>query len=258
MFFTIRIYIYATLLVIGSLLKLNRAKRLFNEGNKGKNAEGIFETPKTVSKKVLERTGSKVEVTGQKNLPKGAVLFVANHQGLFDILVLLGYLGKPVGFIAKKEIKRLPIINKWMELIYCVFMDRKDRRQSVRAIHEGIHHLKDGHSIVVFPEGTRSRGENLNSFKSGSLNLATRANVPIVPVAIDGTYQMLEEDNGRVKASTIKLTIEKPIYPKDYAHMKNGELAISLKETIEHRLKENRVTQTGETQKPVNPEPIGS
>src|SRR5699024_11677599 len=113
-----------------------------------------------------------------------------------------------------------------------IFMDRKDRRQSVQTIHQGIKFLKDGHSLVVFPEGTRSRGKKLNTFKSGSLNLATRSKVPIVPLAIDGTYKMLEESNGKVKASSIKLIIEKPIQPKDYQHMTKNELSSLLKEII--------------------------
>lgn len=258
MFFTIRIYIYATFLVIGSLFKYPKAKKLFNQGT-NKHASDIFETPKIISRKVINRTGSKVEVKGRENLPEGAVLFVSNHQGLFDILVLLGYLDKPTGFIAKKEIERIPIINKWMTLIYCIFMDRKDRRQSVQTIHQGIQFLKDGHSLVVFPEGTRSRGKKLNTFKSGSLNLATRSKVPIVPLAIDGTYQMLEENNGKVKASSIKLIIEKPIQPKDYQHMTKNELSSLLKEIIGTSLNEHKEKGVGNSKNTVQsdqPEPI--
>ena len=237
MFFTIMIYAYATILVIGSLFKLPKAKKQFSnrKSNNGID-EMIFSTPSKVSKKVIERTGSKVYVKGQENLPEVTALYVSNHQGLFDILVLLGYLGKPVGFIAKKEIQRIPIINKWMKLIYCVFMDRKDRRQSVQAIREGIRNLKSGYSMVVFPEGTRSRGAKLNNFKSGSLRLATRAKVKIVPITINGTSQMLEENDGKVKPSKVTLTIEKPILPEEYENMKSEELASILKAKIEKNL----------------------
>src|SRR5699024_7749753 len=130
----------------------------------------------------------------------------------------------------------IPIINKWMKLIYCVFMDRKDRRQSVQAIREGIRNLKSGYSMVVFPEGTRSRGAKLNNFKSGSLRLATRAKVKIVPITINGTSQMLEENDGKVKPSKVTLTIEKPILPEEYENMKSEELASILKAKIEKNL----------------------
>ncbi len=233
---TIGIYIYAGLLVVATYFKLQKAKKSFHSENDRQSNEYYFEQPKTVSRKVLERTGSTVTVKGQENLPDGAVLFVANHQGLFDILALLGYLGKPVGFIAKKEINKLPIIRSWMKLIYCVFIDRNDRRQSMKAINEGIEYLKDGHSLVIFPEGTRSRGGKLNPFKPGSLRLATKARVPIVPITINGTYQMLEEDGGRIKASDVSLTIGKPMYPEAYKEMKSAEIAESLQNTIEKTL----------------------
>ena len=75
-----------------------------------------------------------------------------------DIPVLLGYLNKPIGFVSKAEIKKFPVVPTWMELMNCVFMDRSDRRQSLKAIKDGIELLKNGHSIVIFPEGTRSKG----------------------------------------------------------------------------------------------------
>ncbi|SHF83927.1 lysophospholipid acyltransferase family protein [Ornithinibacillus halophilus] len=236
MIFTLWIYLYAGLLVIGSWFSLQRAKKLSNQPMTADIKEQIFNTPKRVSQKVIERTGTKVEVTGQEKVPDGAVLYVANHQGLFDILAFLGYLGRPVGFIAKKEINKLPIIRTWMGIIYCVFIDRADRRQSMKAINQGIENLKNGHSMVIFPEGTRSRGRTLNEFKPGSLRLATKAGVSIVPVAIDGTYQMLEEGGGRVKGSTINITIHNPIRPEEYKELKSAELAERIQSVIQQSL----------------------
>ncbi|SET38058.1 1-acyl-sn-glycerol-3-phosphate acyltransferase [Oceanobacillus limi] len=237
MIFTIRVYTYAGLLVLGSLFRLNKAKKLFSKSNDQIYKEEIFTTPKRVSQKVMKKTGSTVQVNGQEKLLDEPVLYVANHQGLFDILAFLGYLGRPVGFIAKKEIKKLPIIRTWMELLYCVFIDRKDRRQSIQAINQGIENLKAGHSLVIFPEGTRSRGNKLGEFKSGSLRLALKARVPIVPVSIDGTYHMLEGNKGRVKPSTVSMTIHDPIYPADYQDKKGAELAASIQSTIEQSLR---------------------
>lgn len=231
------IYFCAIIFVLRSGLKLNKGRRLFKQNNKQAQQE-LFESPKWVSQKVIKSTGTDVHVDGQEKLPEEAVLFVANHQGLFDILALIGYLGKPLGFVAKKEVQKIPIVSSWMELMHGVFIDRSDRRQSVKAISQGIKNLKNGHSLVIFPEGTRSRGSNLNTFKSGSLRLATKANVPIVPVAIDGTYQMLEEDHGKVKGSTIYMTIQEPIYPTEYQDKKHGELAEIIQARIEKSLKQ--------------------
>lgn len=240
MILTILFYTYSAIIVTGTLFNLQKAKKLkaMNADN-NKMDEVIFETPKLVSQKVLKKIGTTVDVNGQENLPEGAALYIANHKGAFDIPVLLGYLGKPIGFIAKKETKKLPIINKWMELISCVFIDRSDRRQSVKAIQQGTQHLIDGHSMVVFPEGTRSKTGELNTFKSGSLRLATRAKVPIVPLAIEGTNEILEANGGKVKRANVSLTIEKPIYPEEYESKKSGELAAQLQQIIQDRIDKN-------------------
>ncbi|MEN2768223.1 lysophospholipid acyltransferase family protein [Ornithinibacillus xuwenensis] len=240
MLFTIWIYLYAIILVIGSIFKLQKSKKLAKQPSNEEIRKTIFETPQRVSQKVLERTGTDVHVTGREKIPEGPVLYVANHQGLFDILAFLGYLGKPIGFIAKKEINKLPIISTWMGLLHCVFIDRQDRRQSVNAINQGIKNLKNGNSLVIFPEGTRSRGSELHPFKPGSLRLATKANVPIVPVTIDGTYKMLEEGKGRVKGSTIHMTIHHPIMPETYQELKSSDLAEKIQHIVQDGLPNNK------------------
>lgn len=236
MLFSIRIYTYAIILVIGSLFNLQKVKKLYRKTSTEEIREEIFHTPKTVSQKVIKATGTNVVLTGSEKIPDGPVLYVANHQGLFDILAFLGHLDKPVGFIAKKEINKLPIIRTWMGLLNCVFIDREDRRQSMKAINQGIENLKNGHSLVIFPEGTRSRGNKLNEFKPGSLRLATKANVPIVPVTINGTYKMLEEGNGLVQSSSITMTIHDAIFPEEYASLKNADLAKQLQNIVESAL----------------------
>jgi 1-acyl-sn-glycerol-3-phosphate acyltransferase len=241
MIFSLKIYSYAVILVIGSLFKLQKAKKLYKQQTTEAIRKEIFATPERVSQKVIKATGTDVQVSGRENIPEGPVLYVANHQGLFDILAFLGHLGKPVGFIAKKEINKLYIIRTWMGLINCVFIDRADRRQSMKAINQGIESLKNGHSLVIFPEGTRSRGNQLNEFKPGSLRLATKANVPIVPVTIDGTYQMLEKGNGRIQGSTISMTIHNPILPETYETMKSAELANELQAIVQKALPSAKV-----------------
>lgn len=236
MLFTFKIYTYAVLLVIGSIFKLQRAKKLYLQPTSNEIRNEIFETPKNVSAKVMKATGTNVQVTGREKIPEGAVLYVANHQGLFDILSFLGHLGKPIGFIAKKEINKLPIIRTWMGLLNCVFIDRTDRRQSMKAINQGIENLKNGYSLVIFPEGTRSKGASISEFKPGSLRLATKANVPIVPVTINGTYKMLEENDGRVKGATVEMTIHDPIFPESYQTLKSAELAKELQDIVQSGL----------------------
>ena len=106
---TLLIYLQAFFLVIASLPKLCRVKKRSNEPFVEK-AEQIFRTPANISKKIIAKTGSTVTVTGLEKIPDQPVLFVANHQGLFDILLLLAFLEKPIGFIAKKELKKFRLL----------------------------------------------------------------------------------------------------------------------------------------------------
>jgi 1-acyl-sn-glycerol-3-phosphate acyltransferase len=158
-------------------------------------------------------SGVEVQVTGLEKVPrKGPVLFVSNHQSNFDFALLLGYINKPKGFVAKVELAKIPVISLWMRIIGCVFMDRKDIRQSLKVMNQAAEIIKAGQSLVIFPEGTRSRSEKVAEFKKGSLRLADKAGVPIVPVTVSGTYKVLEANKGFIKPDTVKLIISEPIY----------------------------------------------
>ncbi|RCW63001.1 lysophospholipid acyltransferase family protein [Saliterribacillus persicus] len=235
---TLWIYTYAAIIVFNTLPKLRKVKKLSKE-EKFNQQEEIFQTAQQVSEKVIKKTKTTVEVHGKENLPDGPALYVANHQGLFDILLLLGYLDRPIGFIAKKEIKRLPIISSWMEEIGCVFIDRANKREAIKVMAKGIENLKDGYSLVIFPEGTRSKGASLKEFKAGSLRLGTKAKVPIVPIAIDGTYHMLEGNDGAIKPAHVQMWIHKPIDPEVYQTQKNVEIMENISEEIRTTLLKN-------------------
>lgn len=166
------------------------------------------------AKLVLKLSGCKITVKGLENVPKDrTALFVSNHQSNFDIPLLMGVIDTPKGFIAKKELESIPLLSAWMKRIHCVFMDRKNLRQSAETIVKGINILKGGYSMVIFPEGTRSKGGEHKEFKAGSFKLATKSKSLIVPVTIDGTYKVLEANNNKIKASDLTVIIHKPIDP---------------------------------------------
>ncbi len=160
----------------------------------------IHEIPRKWSQTIMKITGSKIIVEGQENIPDGPVVIVCNHVGDFDIPVLLGFVNKPFGFISKIEVSKVPILSSWMKVMNCVFLDRKDRRQSVRAIKEAAASVKEGHSLVLFPEGTRSKGGAVGEFKPGGFRIAIDANAPIVPISISGTADVFEKNNRLVLA----------------------------------------------------------
>jgi 1-acyl-sn-glycerol-3-phosphate acyltransferase len=142
---------------------------------------------------MIKLSGCRMTVTGQEHIPsKGGVCFVSNHGSIFDIVLHLAYDGRPISFIAKKELSYIPFLNMWISLLGGFFIDRKNVRRAVKTINKGIARIKAGSAMIIFPEGHRSRGQGLLPFRSGALKLATQAEAPIVPVAISGSYDVFE------------------------------------------------------------------
>ena len=176
------------------------------------------------AKKVNKIAGVEITVEGKENLPEGNCFFVSNHQSYFDIMTILASIEKPLGFIAKQELKTMPVAGKWMERIRCKFLNRENPREAIKTMNDAAEELNRGYSMVIFPEGTRSKGGEIAEFKKGSLKIATKAkDVPIVPLTIEGTYNALEK-NG-LNSAKVKLVIDKPIYIKDYSKEQLNELS---------------------------------
>ncbi|GAA0766645.1 lysophospholipid acyltransferase family protein [Clostridium subterminale] len=185
----------------------------------------------------LKYSGATVSVYGKGNIPNNIpVVFISNHQGNFDIPLLMSYINKPKGFIAKIETLKIPLVRTWMRYIHCVFMDRSNLRKSASAIIEGVKIIKEGHSLVIFPEGTRSKGGPLGEFKSGSFKLATKSNAPIVPITIKGSYKLMEANNNRIKAANVELFIHPPIETKNLSKEEQEKLPDMVKEIIASKL----------------------
>ena len=172
----------------------------------------------------MRQTGSHVTVNGIENIPEGAVLFVSNHQSNYDIPVFMSYIRKPKGFVAKIETLKVPLLHYWMRFMDCIFIDRSDLRQQAKTVIEGIKQLQNGHSMVLFPEGTRSKGGPVGEFKAGSFKLATKAKVPIVPVTLDGTYKIMEANGWRIKPANVTVTIHPPINTAELTREEEAKL----------------------------------
>ena len=178
---------------------------------------------------IIKISGCAITVTGRENIPmKGGVCFVSNHCGFFDIALLFTYCGRPIGFIAKKELLFIPFLNAWIYMTGGFFIDRSAVRRAVRTINKGVEKIKQGHGLVIFPEGHRSKGRGLLPFHPGSLKLATMAEAPIVPVAIEGSYDVFEK-TGRVVKSSVKISFCKPI---DTASLPSTDRKLILSDRI--------------------------
>lgn len=219
-----------------------RVKMLTKKGLEEKRDKLVYKVTTTWSRILLKVAGVKVTVHGLENIPTDTnVLYIGNHQGNFDIPIYMSQIPGLKGFVSKIEVKKIPGVRTWMEYMYCVFMDRSSIRKSGEAIIEGIKILKSGHSLVIFPEGTRSKGDNMGDFKAGSFKLATKSKVPIVPVTMNGSYKIMENSKKKwiVKPSHVNLYIHPAIETANLTKEEQDVLPTKVYETIKSKLPQN-------------------
>jgi 1-acyl-sn-glycerol-3-phosphate acyltransferase len=218
--------------LVGRGKQLKIAKKLDRDGNIAERDRMVEEGVGSWARYVVGLSGSTVEVSGEENIPTDtAVVFVGNHQGYLDIPVLLGYVKKNKAFISKIEILKIPYLADWMKLMQCTFLDRKNMRQSVQAMQQAVETVKKGYSLVIFPEGTRSRGGPVAEFKAGSFKLALKAGVPIVPVTIDGTWRLFEEHK-RFAKGHVTVTVHPPVKTEGLSREEAAALPEAIRATI--------------------------
>lgn len=153
-------------------------------------------------------SGMKLTVKGLENIPKDqAVLFVPNHRSIFDIVLGYSIIKNQIGFVSKKEMRKVPIFSSWMALMNCQFLNRKDVREGLKVILKCVDLIKDGVSIVIFPEGTRNKGdEPLQEFHDGSFKIAEKTGCMVVPVVFCNTDGVFEKQFPRIKR--VKVIVE--------------------------------------------------
>jgi 1-acyl-sn-glycerol-3-phosphate acyltransferase len=227
-------YLYFSIYL--SISSLSLIKIRFMQKRSPKDAQAYaYERAQHIARYVLKVTKTTMEVSGTDNIPKENCVFISNHQAIFDGFALLAYINKPFGFIAKIEIKKIPLINGWISSIGSIYINRQNPRESIKTIQEGVEKIKQGHSILIFPEGTRSLTSKMNSFKKGSMKLAINSKVAIVPITIDGTYNVLEVGK-KVTGNKVKMVIHKPIYVDTLNKEEIQNLAKNVQDIIEEEL----------------------
>lgn len=161
----------------------------------------------------LEITKSTVETEGLENIPDEPVVFVGNHTSYADIVVLLGYLkeGEAVPLVGKAGLKKVPYIGRWMSVIHCIFLNRHNTRQAVQSIQEAIKLVKSGQSLIVFPEGTRTKTGQLNPFLSGAFKIAQKSKVKVVPFCIKNADKISKPGSFSINSAHVVLKVLPPI-----------------------------------------------
>jgi 1-acyl-sn-glycerol-3-phosphate acyltransferase len=184
---------------------------------------------------LLAMSSVKITVIGGENVLKDKPqIFMANHQSDYDIFVVLGYIPSQFRWIAKKELFKIPIFGKAMRNAGYIEIDRQNIEKAMRSIDEAAEKIREGKSVMSFPEGTRSRDMQLKPFKQGAFHLAIQSGVPILPISLIGTGLIMQKRSLQINPGNVTMVIDKPIETKDFTVERRQELIERVRNTILH------------------------
>jgi 1-acyl-sn-glycerol-3-phosphate acyltransferase len=144
------------------------------------------------------------------------------------------------GFIAKKEVKKFPILSLWMKNMTCLFLDRDDMRQGLKTILTAVDNVKAGYSVFIMPEGTRNHNEEMLPFKEGSFKVAEKSGCPIVPIAFSNTDALYELHKPWIKKAKVVVHFGAPIYLDNITREEKKALAGKVQGIIADMLAEDK------------------
>lgn len=172
----------------------------------------VYRQTGKLSRFLFYLTGSKIKVIGREKIPcNQQVLFVSNHQSHMDSIIIHGFIGVPKGFVSIVNVSKTPVLSTLMKYMKCVFLDRNDIRQMFKCIEEATELLKKGHSMVIFPEGKLSECDEVGEFQKGSLRMAIKAGVPIVPITLKNSWRIMNRKGLNIKPAHVECIISNPI-----------------------------------------------
>lgn len=182
--------------------------------------------------------GMKLKVYGMEKIDfRKPHIFMANHLSLIDAPLLFLILPIPVRIFPKKELFKIPVIGKGMERVGFIAVDRSDSNRGRMAIEKGVEMIKEkGWSFLIFPEGTRSWNGNLLPFKKGGFILSIKSGLPVVPITIKGTREMLPRGKFSIKKGTVEVKFHEPISPEGYTIEEKDRLLEKVREIFEKEL----------------------
>lgn len=191
---------------------------------------------------VIFISGIKRTVIGEENVPKDqAVLYVGNHRSIFDIVLAYPRVPNPTGFIAKKEILKVPLLNIWMIFMDCLFLDRSDIRKGLEMVLTAIDKVKNGISIFIYPEGTRNKTEApLGEFHKGSFKIAQKSGCPIIPVVINHSDEIFEKHIPFIRSTKVTIEYCKPVILSDLSKEDQRNIDQYVKNIIEETYIKNQ------------------
>ncbi len=188
---------------------------------------------RTWARTILAVARVRVRITGLSHIdPNRSYIYMANHQSNFDIPVLLGYLKVQFRWLAKAELFDIPIFGRGMQGCGYISIDRSDRRSALESIRQAAATIRNGVSVLIFPEGTRSPDGHIQPFKKGGFFLARKAGVPIVPVIIRGTWPIMPRSGLKISPGNVTVEVRQPIETADYKGKDKDKLIEDVRRVI--------------------------
>ncbi len=245
--FTVKWLMAAVAALIKSKPQLKKAIELKKTGVWENYKPVVDETILNMLNPLMDLAEIKCVVNGKDNIPLGEpVIYTPNHQGIFDFPSLILSIPSPCAFISKKEAEKLPIIHKWMWVMDCVFIDRNNNRAAHDTLNDAIDIVKAGRSMVVFPEGTRSKDGQIGRFRGGAMKIAMETGAKVVPVLIEGTRERFEL-TGNIVPGTIYVTFLPAIETKGLSRERFKSMPGEIREMIAAEREKQRA-ETGITE----------
>ncbi|MBE6037375.1 MAG: 1-acyl-sn-glycerol-3-phosphate acyltransferase [Clostridiales bacterium] len=241
--------------LVGYLVKINGDRKKMMQLR----AEGKFAEEKEVIRKIYHNlcsdackyVGVEVRVQGRENLPPAdePVVFVCNHQSYSDVVAFGAVMkDRQISFIAKESLSKIPFYGKLIQDMRGIFINGLDARSAVEVMRTGNKYLKEGFNMVIFPEGRRSLGPEMGSFKHGSLQLACRAGVRVVPCVINPAWECYET-KGYPQPGVIDFAILPPVATKDVPKKEWGALMETIEGQVRSKLEELQAARAAEERK---------
>jgi 1-acyl-sn-glycerol-3-phosphate acyltransferase len=189
------------------------------------------------AKTILWVCGIKVRVRGLENIdPTVPHVYMTNHQSFLDIFALLAVIPVDFKFIVKQELMRIPVLGFGMRRAGYIGIERTEPRKAVQSIRQAAERIRNGASVLIFPEGTRSPDGRLQAFKRGGFNLALKSGCDIVPVAISNSYRLAPKGSLRIAKGSFDISIGKPIPTGEYNKQSAGQLMERVREAMQSQM----------------------
>jgi len=226
------VLVAAVILVGVCLITILVARHIFN-----KPASYCRKYPSIVSRLICRLAGVRVNIIDAHHLnPSQAYVFCGNHTSQFDIFSFYGYIPHPVHGLGKQELFSIPVFGHAVRAVGHIPIDRTKGRAAMNSLLRAAKKIKSGASVLIFPEGTRSKDGKLLPFKGGGMLLAIKAGVPIVPIAFCGSYEVLPKNTLLARPGTITLTIGKPVETTGYSIKDRNRVAKEIRSIIQSML----------------------